>query len=297
VSARPPSPTPEGEDAHSGALVERQSREFGVRLLRLRRAAGLTQKQLAERLGVRQPTVSRFEAGRDMPTPGMLRRLADALGFPEQTRRELEDRLAELRIEVRAARLLLRQGAGTVQLQIGQREAHATRVWSYHHALVPGLLQTADYTREMAAVLDPEIEVDVEEFVSARQDRQRLLLDPARSFRFLVTEAALRARVAPVPVLRAQVRRLLALVGGFNHLEVGVVPSITPLTAWTLTGFDIIGDHVEVGYLTGSVIIRDPRDVDMYRRLFDLLDAQAVHGEALVMLLSDVDRWLASLPE
>jgi transcriptional regulator with XRE-family HTH domain len=297
VTARPPSPTPEGEDAHSGALVERQSRELGVRLLRLRHAAGLTQRQLAERLDVRQPTVSRFESGRDMPTPGMLRRLADALGFPEETRRELEDRLAELRIEVRAARLLLRQGAGAVQLQIGQREAHATSVWSYHHALVPGLLQTPDYTREMAAVLDPEIGVDVEEFVSARQDRQRLLLDPARSFRFLVTEAALQARVAPVPVLRAQVRRVLALVGGFNHLEVGVVPSITPLNAWTLTGFDIIGEHVEVGYLTGSVIIRDPRDVDMYRRLFDLLDAQAVHGEALVTLLSDVDSWLASLPE
>jgi transcriptional regulator with XRE-family HTH domain len=297
VTARPPSPTPEGEDAHSGAIVERQRREFGVRLLRLRHAAGLTQRQLAERLDVRQPTVSRFEAGRDMPTPEMLRRLADALGSPEETRRELEDRLAELRIEVRAARLLLRQGAGAVQFQIGQREAHATSVWSYHHALVPGLLQTADYTREMAAVLDPEIEVDVEEFVSARQDRQRLLLDPARSFRFLVTEAALRARVAPVPVLRAQVRRVLALVGGFNHLAVGVVPSTTPLTAWTLTGFDIIGDHVEVGYLTGSVIIRDPRDVDMYRRLFDLLDAQAVHGEALVTLLSDVDTWLASLPE
>jgi hypothetical protein len=62
----------------------------------------------------------------------MPRRLVEALGVPEETRRELEDRLAALRIEVRAARLLLRQGAGTVQLQIGQREAHATSVWSYH---------------------------------------------------------------------------------------------------------------------------------------------------------------------
>jgi transcriptional regulator with XRE-family HTH domain len=66
----------------------------GVRLLRLRHAAGLTQRQLAERLDVRQPTVSRFEAGRDIPTSEILGSIAHALGLPEESRRELEDRLA-----------------------------------------------------------------------------------------------------------------------------------------------------------------------------------------------------------
>ena len=287
----------EGEDAPATGPLDRRSAELGVRLLGLRRASCLTQKQLAERLGVRQPTVSRFEAGQDIPTPGMLARIGDVLALPQETRTELEDRVAEHRTEVRTARLRARQGARAVQLQVGQREATATNVWSYHLALVPGLLQTAEYTRAMAAVLDPETDVDVEALVSGRQERQRLLLDPSRRFRFLVTEGALRARVAPVPVLRAQLRRLLALVEGFDHVDLGVVPLAAPLRSWTLTGFDLVGDVVELEYLTGTVLVRDQRDVDVYRREFERLDSQAVHGDALTALLRDVDAWLAGLDE
>jgi transcriptional regulator with XRE-family HTH domain len=297
VSARPRSSEPEGDDARASMPIERRSAALGVRLLGLRRAAGLTQKALADRLGVRQPTVSRFEAGRDIPTPEMLGRLGEALGFSDEIRAELEDRIGELRVEVRTARLLVRQGARAVQLQVGEREARATSVWSYHLALVPGLLQTPEYTRAMAAVVDPDTDVDVEALVAGRQERQRLLLDPTRRFRFLLTEAALRARVAPLPVLRAQLRRLGAVVEGFDHVDVGVISSATPLSSWTLTGFDVIGDAVEIEYLTGSVAVRDPRDVDVYRRQFDRLDAQAVHGGAVAALLRDLDRWLSRLPE
>jgi transcriptional regulator with XRE-family HTH domain len=287
----------EGEDARFTAPIEWRRAELGVRLGELRRGAGLTQKQLAERLGVRHPTISRFETGSDMPTSRMLARLADVLAMPEAVLHELADRLAELRIEVRASRLLLRQGVRAAQRQVGEREASSNSVSSYHVALIPGLLQTAEYTRAMAAVLDPEIEVDVDAFVNSRQERQRLLVDPARRFRFVMAEPALRWRVVPIPVLRAQVRRVRALDEGFDHLTIGVIPAAAPITTWTLTGFDIIGDGVEIGYGTGTVMVRDQRDVDVYRRLFDGLDAQAVHGEDLHALLREIDSWLAGLAE
>lgn len=269
--------------------------ELGVRLLALRRAAGLTQIQLAARLGVRQPSVSRFEAGQDLPTPEMLGRIAEALDLSTEARTELEDRIAEQRVEVRAARLLAREGARAVQLEVARRESDATEVWSFHLALVPGLLQTPGYTRAMAAVLDPDTEVDVDALVSGRQERQRLLLDTGRRFRFLMTEGALRTRVAPPDVLRTQLRRLVAIIEGFPTVDVGVIPLARPLTAWTLTGFDIAGDVVEVEHLTGSVLVRDPRDVDLYRRQFDHLAAQAVHGEATLALLRQVDGSLGDL--
>lgn len=294
---RSPASVREGEDAHAGVSLDRRRAELGLRLLELRRAAGLTQQQLAARLRVRQPSVSRFEAGQDLPTPEMLGRIADALEVPAETRAELEDRMAEHRIEVRTARLLARQGAAAVQLEVGRREAVATDVWSFHLALVPGLLQTPAYTRAMAAVLDPDTEVDVEALVAGRQERQRLLLDPGRHFRFLTTEAALRARVAPLHVLRGQLRRLVALVEGFPAVELGIIPLTRPLTAWTLTGFDIAGDVVEVEHLTGSVLVHDPRDVDLYRRQFDHLATQAVQGEATLALLREVDASLAGLAE
>jgi transcriptional regulator with XRE-family HTH domain len=288
----------EGEDAHVTMPIEWHRAALGVRLVELRRAARLTQKQLAEKLGVRHPTISRFETGHDMPTSDMVARIADALALPEAVRQELNDRLAELRIEVRAARLLLRQGVRAVQRQVGEREARATSVWSYHLALVPGLLQSADYTRAMAAVVDPDIEVDVDAFVSSRQERQRLLDDSTRRFRFLMAEPALRWRVVPIPVLRAQVRRVLELdEEGCGHISIGVIPAGVALDTWTLTGFDIIGDAVEIGYGTGAVTVRDQGDVDVYRRLFDRLDAQAEHGEGLQALLRDIDAWLAGLAE
>ncbi len=287
----------QGEDAEVTLAIERRRAALGLRLVHLRKRAGLTQKGLAAAVGIRQPTVSGFESGRHIPTSDMLGRIASALRLPEEVRQELEDRISELRIEVRAARLLARQGPAIVQGQIGAREAAATDIRSYHLGLVPGLLQTPEYVRAMGAVLDPDVEVDVDALVAAREERQRLLLDPRRRFRFLMAEAALRVRIASVEVHRAQLRRLLALGEGFPHVAIGAIPAGVPLTAWTLAGFDVIGDTVEVEYATGSVLLRDPGDVDVYRRLFDRLDAQAVHGRDLVALLRDVDSWLAGLSE
>jgi transcriptional regulator with XRE-family HTH domain len=295
VSPRLRSSDPGRESAEHSAPVERRIAALGVRLRTLRVTAGLTQKGLADHVGVRQPTISGYERGLEVPTTPMLSRLADALGLSDDVRSELEDRIGELRVEVSTARLLSRHGEYAVQLQIGAREAAAASVWSYHHAFIPGLLQTADYTR--GADFTDDSETDLDALVRGRQERQRLLLDPARTFRFLLTEAALRLRLAPVAVLRAQIRRLLAMVEGFDHVEIGVIPLDAPLHAWTLTGFDIEGDVVEVGLHTRRVLIRDASEVDDWRRLFERLAAQALRGEAAVPLLRTIDGWLDGLAD
>jgi HTH-type transcriptional regulator/antitoxin HipB len=53
--------------------------ELGRVVRERREVLGLTQAQLAERAGLKQPAVARFEAGGTMPTIPMLERLADAL--------------------------------------------------------------------------------------------------------------------------------------------------------------------------------------------------------------------------
>ncbi len=45
--------------------------------------AGLNQTELAERVGVRQATIARYENGTRSPSPEALGRLADALGVEE----------------------------------------------------------------------------------------------------------------------------------------------------------------------------------------------------------------------
>jgi transcriptional regulator with XRE-family HTH domain len=53
---------------------------FGVRLRELREAAGMTQQQLAERVGVRWEAVSRWERGVREPLWSNVLALAEALG-------------------------------------------------------------------------------------------------------------------------------------------------------------------------------------------------------------------------
>ena len=48
-------------------------------LIRLRRERGLTQEELARRMGTHQPAVARFESGRVMPSLRFLMALAEAL--------------------------------------------------------------------------------------------------------------------------------------------------------------------------------------------------------------------------
>lgn len=65
----------------AGAAYEaaRLRYELGEAVRHRREELGLTQAELAERAGLKQPAVARFEAGGTMPTIPMLERLAEAL--------------------------------------------------------------------------------------------------------------------------------------------------------------------------------------------------------------------------
>jgi transcriptional regulator with XRE-family HTH domain len=54
---------------------------IGYLLLKARASAGLTQEQLAERIGTSQPTVARWEGGKQLPSLRSLIRIAEATGF------------------------------------------------------------------------------------------------------------------------------------------------------------------------------------------------------------------------
>jgi transcriptional regulator with XRE-family HTH domain len=54
--------------------------EYGLRLAKLRKLAGLSQQELGDRIGVAQPIISRFEKGQRKMYDDMLAMLAKALG-------------------------------------------------------------------------------------------------------------------------------------------------------------------------------------------------------------------------
>jgi transcriptional regulator with XRE-family HTH domain len=56
--------------------------KLGRLVAQRRRKAGLTQAELAERMGTKQPVISKIESGGELPTIPMLERIARATGEP-----------------------------------------------------------------------------------------------------------------------------------------------------------------------------------------------------------------------
>ncbi len=74
---------------------------FGNTLFQLRRRAGMTQKELAQRLNVTDKAVSKWENGRAKPTTDTLRKLAALLDVsPEKLLREPEPEPAVTKIVI-----------------------------------------------------------------------------------------------------------------------------------------------------------------------------------------------------
>ncbi|GGK72430.1 helix-turn-helix domain-containing protein [Streptomyces flaveus] len=70
--------SPEAREAYDAARIRF---ELGSAVRERREALAMTQAQLAQRAGLQQPAVARFEAGGTMPTLPLLERLAMALGL------------------------------------------------------------------------------------------------------------------------------------------------------------------------------------------------------------------------
>jgi transcriptional regulator with XRE-family HTH domain len=269
-----------------------------MRLRELRHAAGLNQGQLAERVGITQSMVSKLEMGRNIPSAETIARLTDALALPEIVREELLDQVAELAIEVETLRVMHRRGGErSMQAKYADQEAAARVIWNYQDKVVPGLLQTPDYTRAMVPLIAPRLP-DLDDLVVGRLARQQVLYDRTKSFRFLLDEAVLRRRVAPSDVLRGQIDRLRSVLAALPHVEIRALPFTARLPRWAMSSFWVYDEATAgVELQVGTVSITDPREVADYRELFERLWSLAAHGEDLAALLRDVDSWIAGLSE
>src|SRR5512142_2850440 len=116
----------------------------------MRRAAGLPGARLAENLGWPPSKVSKIENGRQTPSSDDVRTWAAACGHPEAAG-ELLDMLADVQAVHRRWQQRLRRGNAAVQEDLDRRTRAATRVRCVEILLIPGLLQTAGYARNIAA--------------------------------------------------------------------------------------------------------------------------------------------------
>lgn len=238
--------------------------EFGGRLRRLREHTGLNGKQFAARMGWPPSKVSKLETGWQTATVEDVRAWTEAAGCPTEL---LEDLLADLRsvrFEYATWRRQLRAGMAPRQRASTGVLAAATTIRAFEPAIIPGLLQTADYARHVLA-LAAEVHGapnDVEAGVRARAAetgsalcrRQAL---PVRPHRGSPAVPALPA-ADPARPARFEVQLPLVPVHGFWIFDHALVLNET---------------------FNAELALRDTEDVALYERVFDAWWQVAAHGE------------------
>lgn len=168
--------------------------------------------------------------------------------------------------------------------------ARSRVIHAWEEAVVPGMLQTAEYARHLfLRYADLHgTKRDTEEAVRARLKRQSWLYEPGRMFRVLVWEAALHALVCPPSALAAQLDRLTGIVG-MDTVELGIVPLAVPLKIPAANGFWVMDDRLVITEDWHAEMWLDDRDSVMtYTRVWKLLRESAVFGAEAQRVISRV---------
>lgn len=268
--------------------LARKRLRISLRYWRDQRA--LTQKQVAEALDWSMSKVVRIESGDVRVSMTDLRALLTLYEVPEANEIGRLTRLA------RAARQrawyqdypnALDQG---FEYYLGY-ESSAEVIETFQALLIPGLLQTEDYARQ---VIEAGGTVDTAEGVGLRLGRQAILAEPdGPSFRCIIDEAALHREVGGAAVMRKQLLRLRAAAG--PKVSVGIVPFAAGAHAAMSESFTLLTlesgqeDVLFQEAATHTVTTRENAElVAGYRRRFGLLRAMAVEGEQAVRLIDAV---------
>lgn len=248
--------------------------------------------QFAAHLGWQQSRVSKLETGAQLPTEVDIDIWVRETRAGDDVRVELLALLSAARMEYTRVRdEQSRHGLASWQAYRRAVEAEAKTIAEYQPALIPGLVQTTAYAKELLTLPGrPEsaTEADIDALIAQRVRRQEILYEPGKRVRLLVGEAALRGRPGAVETLRGQLDRLL-MIGGLASVDLGVLPFAAPMPVMPLSGFMLLDEDLAlVESLAGEQRFDEPDDVALYRKAFDALMAAAVRGQGLTDLIRRV---------
>ncbi|UXY37829.1 helix-turn-helix domain-containing protein [Streptomyces albidocamelliae] len=264
---------------------ERQERmkALGARLRGLRAEAGLTGAGLAQRAGVGQPTVSKVENGRMVPSFDVLDRLSRALGLDDSSAREVRDLLVA--VEAAADARLAPDDDGVAGAVLDDAVRSARLVRSFQCVVLPAMLQSAEYARHVFQSAPNSTTETVGRAVAARVERQAVLYEPGRESVFVLTEAVLRTWPGTPTLMLAQLDRLLA-IESLNSVRLGVIPWRTPVPVLPRHGFTLCDQQaVVVESFTGEQLLADLVEVATYEETFGQFERAAVFGHEVRELL------------
>lgn len=185
-----------------------RSRQVANQLRELREQARLSGAEVAKLLGMSPSKISRIETGNRMLSVDIVAALLGLYKVPERMREQILDqvRKADERGWWES------RGLGLPELwsALINFENRATRIQNYEAMVVPGLLQTPEYTGVMIKGVNKAMtEAELNNLVASRMARQAVLRRPGLQFLAVVDEGVLRRPIAERGVMRRQLRQLV----------------------------------------------------------------------------------------
>ncbi|WP_256363099.1 helix-turn-helix transcriptional regulator [Streptomyces sp. TRM70350] len=251
---------------------------LGAQLSAGRRAAGFTQRSLAEIVNVDEETIASIEQGRRRLTPDLAVRLDQVLDLKGLLEAGV-DNLPEIDQFPMWAELYI------------QHEQEAIALSLYANQVLPGLLQTEAYARAVLRERVPAYaEDEIETKTAARIGRQDILrrrVPPTVSF--VIWEPVLNLAVGGPEVHAEQLRHLRACAE-LPGLSVQFLPLSSPSHAGLNGPFVLLEtpDHQHLAYIEGqrgSQWVSDPDEVSILSRKYAMLRTQALTTQDSMGLL------------
>jgi transcriptional regulator with XRE-family HTH domain len=288
----------DGNRGKAGTVTEGppvRRRLVGGALRRYRENVGYTLEDAARVLDCDRSKISRIETGQRGIRPKELRELLAEYGVPAG------EQSALVTIAGRGGQhSWWRPYAGALSgtyLDYVIMESAAYEIMAFEAQLIPGLLQTDDYARAVAAA-EPDYQTDQqrEGAVAAEAARRQAVLNGTRRLSVILGEGALHQVVGGAGVLAGQISRLIQLSSDLPAITIQVLPfsagahaavgsgSLAILRFPDAPGLGVV--HLEA--LSGGVYLESQADVARYARAFTLLRAAALSPADSARLLRDM---------
>jgi transcriptional regulator with XRE-family HTH domain len=268
-----------------------RSRELGEGLRRAMEHAGLNGRQAARLLGMSQSWVSRLLSGKRNASAAQVSAFLAACRVTGAER----DRLLELCEDQHTPGWLQQHGSRLPQqlVTLIDHESKATAISSFEQVIVPGLLQTGDYTRALIREAGTVPAEEIDDRVAARLARHSLFTrERPTSFSFYLHEFVLRLPVGGPAVMLEQLEHLHRM-SLRPYLTLRVVPAALGGHA-AINGSFVLMEFAEfkpVAYLeseTSSLFLEKPVETAAYHDVLAALAKTALDEEGSRRLIATV---------
>ncbi|WP_436773090.1 helix-turn-helix domain-containing protein [Yinghuangia sp. YIM S09857] len=266
-------------------------KRLGSELQRHRKDAGLTLRDVADRVGYASSKVSRQETGQAGIKPGELERLLALYRIDPELCEDLRALLGE--DQVREWWVRYEDVLTPSQFVFLAMENAARSILDYELTAIPGLLQTRDYARAVNAASVRHLSAEqMEATVEVRLRRQRRLIDtPKLNLHVLLWEGALCVETGGRAVMRDQLQHLVS-VSGAPNVTLQVVPFAAGSRGVLVSAFQIMQfpgerdhDQLFIESIKGTLATRFDREVTQCAALFDQASSVALDPGATSKLL------------